>query len=332
MEFGVIDHVDQQDRPIHETFDSRLALIQRYDEAGFYAFHCTEHHFTPLGLAPSPNVFLAAAARITTRIRLAPLVLILPLYNPLRVAAEICMLDHLTHGRYELGLGRGVSPYEMAFYNFNHLETQSIYREAYEVLIAALTRDSVEYDGRYFRYFNVPMQLKPYQRPHPPLWFPTSSPGGAAWAARNRMSTVFLRPAAQSRVFVDAYRDAWEDEHGDSGLPMPRVGLTRHIYVADTDAQAIERGMFGFRGWYDAFNYLWQKYDPRPLKIDPELQRAAGAIIMGTPASVRAQIEEQIQASGVNYFVLRFAFGNLTHAESLRSLELFVNEVMPHFR
>src|SRR3982751_6663730 len=96
--FGVIDHLDRQNRPVHETYDSRLDLLQRYDRADFHAFHITEHHFTPLGLAPSPNIFLAAAATLTKNIKLVPLVLILPLYNPLRLASEICMLDHLSHG------------------------------------------------------------------------------------------------------------------------------------------------------------------------------------------------------------------------------------------
>src|SRR4051812_10328563 len=100
LEFGVIDHLDRQEGvPIDATYDSRLDLLRRYDEAGFTTFLITEHHYTPLGLAPSPLIFLAAGSRITKQIRLAPLVLILPLYHPLRVASEICMVDHLSKGR-----------------------------------------------------------------------------------------------------------------------------------------------------------------------------------------------------------------------------------------
>ena len=127
VEFGVIDHLDRQNVPVHETYDSRLRLMELYDRAGFSTFHITEHHFTPLGLAPSPLIFLSAAARITRNIRFAPLVLILPLYNPLRLASELCMLDHLTKGRLDIGAGRGISPYELAFHNINHLEAPAIY-------------------------------------------------------------------------------------------------------------------------------------------------------------------------------------------------------------
>ena len=158
--------------------------MELFDQAGFSTFHITEHHFTPLGLAPSPLIFLSAASRITKSIRLAPLVLILPLYNPLRLAAELCMLDHLSKGRLDIGVGRGISPYELAFYNINHLEAQSIYNEAYEVLMMALTRETVDFRGHYFKYFNVPIEMRPYQKPHPPLWYATGSEEGAAWAGK----------------------------------------------------------------------------------------------------------------------------------------------------
>src|SRR5208282_3855711 len=171
MEFGVVDHVDRQDRPIHETYDSRFKLLELYDKAGFSTFHVTEHHFTPLGLAPSPLIFYAAASRITQRIRFAPLVLIATLYNPLRLAAEICMLDHLTHGRIEIGTGRGVTPVELGFYNVSEREAPAIYGEAMEVLMAALTKNVVDFHGKYFNFTNVPIQMKPLQKPHPPLWY-----------------------------------------------------------------------------------------------------------------------------------------------------------------
>src|SRR5579872_3625276 len=128
MEFGAVDHIDRQDKPIWETYDSRLKLVEMYDKAGFSTFHLTEHHFTPLGLAPSPLIFLAAASRITEKIHFAPLVLITTLYNPLRLASEICMMDHLTKGRIEFGTGRGVSPYELRYFNVEPKEAPEIYR------------------------------------------------------------------------------------------------------------------------------------------------------------------------------------------------------------
>jgi alkanesulfonate monooxygenase SsuD/methylene tetrahydromethanopterin reductase-like flavin-dependent oxidoreductase (luciferase family) len=332
LEFGIVDHIDKQDRPIHETFDGRLKLIAAADRAGFYAFHVTEHHFTPLGLAPSPGIFLAAASRITERLRLATLVYVLPAYNPLRLASEISMLDHLCHGRFEFGCGRGVSPWELAFYGTNHLEAPAIFKEAYEVLIAALTKDVVNYQGKYFNFYDVPIELRPVQQPHPPEWIGTTSVRGAVDAARRGISVAFNQPAERVRPLVDAYKKTWEEMHGKSGRKMPKLGMTRHIYVGDTDRQAQERGMFGFLGWYQSFAHLWRKFDPRPAAPDEHLSRAGGNLIFGSPATVRAEVERQIRESGCNYMLTRFNYGNLPGEESLRSFDLFVSEVLPHFR
>lgn len=336
MEFGVIDHVDRQDRPIHETYDSRLRLLELYDKAGFTTYHITEHHFTPLGLAPSPLIFLAAASRLTQRIRFAPLVLIATLYNPLRLAAEICMLDHLTHGRFEIGTGRGVSPLELGFYNVTEAEAPAVYGEAVSVVMAALTQNVVDYHGKYFNFTNVPIEMKPLQQPHPPLWYATNSPESAARAARRNMNIVTLIAAAGARQVVDAYMQAWTAAHGTGcshpRAKLPKVGITRLLYVGENDRQAKQRGMFGYRGFYDKIAYLWRKFDVHHPALDEVSHASADTIITGTPATVRAAIEEQLEVSGANYFVPRFAYGDLTHDESVRSLELFTSEVMPHFR
>jgi len=336
MEFGVIDHVDRQERPIHETYDSRLRLLELYDKAGFSTYHLTEHHFTPLGLAPSPLIFMAAASRITQRIRFAPLVLIATLYNPLRLAAEICMLDHLTHGRFEIGTGRGVSPLELGFYNVTEAEAPALYSEVVEVVMAALTQDVVDYHGKYFNFTNVPIEMKPLQQPHPPLWYATNNAESAARAARKNMNVVSLLPAAGARKVVDAYMEAWSAAYGTGcshpRAQVPKVGITRLLYVGENNDHARERGMFGYRGFYDKVSYLWRKFDVKHQALDEISKAGPDTIITGTPATVRAAIEEQLAVSGANYFVPRFAYGDLTHDESIRSLELFTSAVMPHFR
>jgi len=332
VEFGVIDHVDRQDRPIQETYDSRLKLVELYDKAGFSTLHVTEHHFTPLGLAPSPLIFYAAASRITQRIRFAPLVLIATLYNPLRLAAEICMLDHLTHGRIEIGTGRGVSGVELGFYNVSEPEAPALYAETMQVLMAALTKDVLDFHGKYFNFTNVPMEMKPLQQPHPPLWYATNSPESAARAARQNMNLVTLLPSKEAGAVLSSYKDAWNAAYAASGKKMPRAGVTRHVYVGETDQQAKERGAFGAKGFYESLVYLWRKYNATHMTLEEVMRSSEATLFTGTPATVRAKIHADLEESGANYFVPRFAYGNLTHEESARSLELFVEEVMPHFQ
>src|SRR6202049_5283796 len=110
MEFGVFDHLDRTGPDLAGFYQDRLKIIEAYDRAGFYAYHIAEHHSTPLGMAPSPNVFLAAVAQRTRRLRFGPLVFVLPLYHPVRLMAGICMLDQMSGGRLELSFRRGAAP------------------------------------------------------------------------------------------------------------------------------------------------------------------------------------------------------------------------------
>src|SRR2546429_8993015 len=152
MEFGVFDHLDRGSAPLKEFYESRLKLIEAYDRAGFYAYHVAEHHSTPLGMAPSPTVFLAAVAQRTQRLRFGPLVYTLPLHHPLRLVEEICMLDQLSRGRFELGVGRGISPIETAYYGINPDHRQKMYLEALQILRQALTGGTLTIHGEFYHY------------------------------------------------------------------------------------------------------------------------------------------------------------------------------------
>ena len=113
MEFGIFDHLDRYGGPLADYYEDRLKIAEAYDRAGFYAYHLAEHHSTPLGMAPSPSVFLSAVAQRTSNLRFGPLVWAMPLHHPLRLIEEICMLDQLSRGRLEIGFGRGSVPIEL---------------------------------------------------------------------------------------------------------------------------------------------------------------------------------------------------------------------------
>src|ERR1700733_14895096 len=125
MKFGVFDHLDRDGQPLGDYYRARLEIIEAYDRLGFYAYHVAEHHSTPLGMAPSPSVFLSAVAQRTRRLRFGPMVYALPLYHPLRMIEEICMLDQLSGGRLDIGFGRGASPIELRFFGEDPEEAQS---------------------------------------------------------------------------------------------------------------------------------------------------------------------------------------------------------------
>ncbi|MGH7211937.1 MAG: LLM class flavin-dependent oxidoreductase, partial [Acetobacteraceae bacterium] len=171
MKFGVFDHMDRGGGDLAAFFEDRLCLVAAYDRAGFLGYHVAEHHATPLGLAPSPSVWLAAVAQRTQSLRFGPLVYTLPMYHPLRVVDEICMLDQMSRGRFMLGVGRGISPIELGYWGIDAEAAPSMYQEALEVVLAGLSTRELSFAGRYYRYEKVPIELEPFQRPHPPLWY-----------------------------------------------------------------------------------------------------------------------------------------------------------------
>ena len=332
VSFGVFDHLDSKDAPLQQIYEERLRLIEDYDRLGFYAYHLAEHQGTPLGLAPSPSVFLAAIAQRSKRLRFGPLVYVLPLYNPLRLATEICMLDHMSGGRLDVGIGRGISAFEVAFFGVSHLESADVFREAYQVLIAALTTEKLRHRGTFYKFLDVPMVLRPLQQPHPPLWYGPGSARSAEWAAREGMNIVSNAPCGPTRLVFDAFRRA--DEAGPRRGASAKAGIARHVYVAETDEEASRICKRAAAAWFASFSKLWRDNGAMPMRYPSDFEelRRQDAFICGSPATVATEIERQIDASGCNYFVTRFAYGDLTYDEAARSLALFAAEIMPKFR
>jgi alkanesulfonate monooxygenase SsuD/methylene tetrahydromethanopterin reductase-like flavin-dependent oxidoreductase (luciferase family) len=316
VEFGIFDHVDRTDGPIGALYEQRLRLVEAADAAGFRTYHVAEHHATPLGMAPSPSVYLAAVAQRTRRLRFGPLVYLLPLYAPLRLIEEICMLDQLSGGRFELGVGRGISPYELAHLGVDFLAAQEITDEALEVILRGLRGGPLTHHGRHFTYRGVPIELEPVQKPHPPLWQGVVRPDGAADAGRRGVNIVSTLGSTALKPLVERYFDACRPP---AGAPAPLAGMQRSVFVADTDAESL--------------THLWRQFNTVPLRFAETLDRAIenDTAVVGSPATVRAEVERHLAATGCNYFVGRFAYGNVPADAAARSLALFAREVMPHF-
>jgi alkanesulfonate monooxygenase SsuD/methylene tetrahydromethanopterin reductase-like flavin-dependent oxidoreductase (luciferase family) len=338
MTFGLFDWIDRGKTSVQQLYEDRLQLLEAADAAGFFCYHVAEHHGTPLGMAPSPALFLAAAAQRTRRIRLGPLVYLLPLYDPLRLIEEVCMLDHLSGGRLELGIGRGVSPYELGCFGVDAAGTRSIFNEALAILVAGMTHERLTFKGQHYQYHDVPMELRSLQQPYPPLWYPTHNPDSIGYAARHGYHFVGLGPAALLRQQIDMYRRTWEAHRHEPGrlnghVAQPKLGALRQVFVADTDEEALAAARSAHKDWYRSITKLW--HDHNDHSVDG-LFAWEGAVrhetlIFGSPARVREQVARLLEGSGCNYMICAFAWGTLTHEQTLRSLRLFAEEVMPAF-
>ncbi len=333
MEFGVFDHLDKNDLPLADYYEARLKMIEQYDRSGFYGYHLAEHHATPLGMAPSPSVFLSAVAQRTERLRFGPLVYLLPFYHPMRLLEEICMLDQMSRGRLEFGLGRGISPIEARYYGLEPKNAQAQFDEAFEVILRGLRDERLSFQGDYYHFNDVPMQMATVQQPHPPLWYGLHSPESAERAASRGFNMVSLDGIELARPTGERFRDVWNAAH--PGGPPPKIGLCRFIVVAETDDAAAALAKSAYDRWHQSFNYLFRMHAVMPAHgTRPGYQSAVddGRLVCGSPQTVTRTLSAQLDGTAYNYLIGQFVFGGLTLADTQASVRLFADHVMPALR
>jgi alkanesulfonate monooxygenase SsuD/methylene tetrahydromethanopterin reductase-like flavin-dependent oxidoreductase (luciferase family) len=374
LRFGVFDHIEPvPGLQLDQIYRERLTQIERLDDAGFYGYHLAEHHTPAIhSLAPSQNVFLGSVAQRTTRLRFGPCVYVLPLHHPLRLIEEVSMLDHLSGGRLDIGVGRG-GVMEAYFWGQEaDSETNyARYLETLAILRHGLSHDRLTYSGRFHSFDNLPMYLRPLQKPYPPLWYMRNP----VTAAMEGMHTILVGSLDGLAPAVTRYRSAWAEHQGTGALTAqgdePMIGLVVHMVVADTDAEALaaatpawekyrwnlaaprrleaekrgltqfmhsKDGSFGFVGERPAglptretrrdIEAELERFDQQKLRHHPN--RLGGVALAGAPDAVREYLDEYVE-TGANYFVCSFQWGDLSHAQAMRSIELFATEVMPRY-
>ena len=341
MKVGLFDHIEHGERPIAQLFDERLAFIQAADEAGFYCLHLAEHHQTPLNMVPVPGLFMGAVARLTKRIKMGPLVYLLPLYSPLRMIDEICMLDHLSHGRAEIGVGRGVSPFELKYNKVDPEKSREIFIDAYRCISEGLKSDQLTYKGPYYEYDNVPVALRPLQQPFPPFWYGSSGAEGSTWAGEEGLHFVTLGPNAFAKKNIDTFKEAFAKRGNRPAQPKPEfsggivLGVQRHIFVDETDDKAKAWAKPAMEKHLANLNWVRNRHGVSSQRMNSvrgasyEECVADGTVIVGSPKTVLAEIERHHAEIGFNYLLTYLFLGTMTAETAMRSLKLFVGEVMP---
>jgi alkanesulfonate monooxygenase SsuD/methylene tetrahydromethanopterin reductase-like flavin-dependent oxidoreductase (luciferase family) len=349
MKLGLFDHMQKNDKPERSYADmyaNHLEIIEFADQAGMDFYFVAEHHFD-MGFSecPSPGAFLGAASQRTKNIRLGPLVYVLPLWNPIRVAEEVALLDNLTQGRLECGFGAGVGPFSFSAYRIPWDEKRKMALEALRIIRGIWGGSSYSYEGEYFRCKDVELGIPLVQKPHPPLWMPTRSRESIEEAASTGISTVQWVPAGMKavRAAFDQYREVYQ--RTKPTVAKPHMGLMREIYVAASDKKAREEAR-------DHWVYFWQRrgggrtyggHDQGGVStlldggrkqelLDMDRSIADGSFICGSPDTAAKQIKEIATQAGADTFLGEFTFGALEHGQAMSSLKLFTDEVMPALR
>ncbi len=342
MKVGLFDHIGRGGKPLGRLFDERLEFYSVADEAGFWCMHLAEHHASPVNMAPSPNLFLAALARQTKTMRLGPLCYLLTLYSPLRMMEEISMLDHLSRGRLEVGVGRGVSPFELGYHNIDHDKSRDIFIDAWNCIRAGLASETLTYSGPHYTYRDVPIELHPAQTPWPAFWYGSSNTTGAAWAGEHGLHFTANGPTAFAKKNIAAYREALA-RRGGAEQPKAEfkggaaIGALRNIVLADTLADAMRIARPAAELHLAELNHLRTKHGRTGLVDRLNVPRAAtlegmiedGTYIVGTPETALQALRAQAEELGTNYILGYMMFGDMALTDALRSLLLFQTDVMP---
>lgn len=246
------------------------------------------------------------------------------------------MLDQMSNGRFLLGVGRGISTYELDYFGVNPADARGIYDEALDIILKGLQTKKLTWHGKHFNYDDVPIHLTPIQTPYPPLWVGMGTIDGAERAGAAGLNVMTNLPLDTAAKLMAHYREAYEKNHGGSGGQLPRMAVCRHTYIAETDAEAERVMREAYPAWYDHFIELWRLHGAGPVTAqyseDFDETRDRDLFVFGSPATVREQIERYLETSDTNYFVARFAFGSLTYEQSRSALDLFTEEVMPAFQ
>ena len=183
------------------AFERDLQLIEYTESLGFDEFWVGEHHSGGWETIPAPDIFLAAAAARTKRIRLGTAVINLPYHHPFHVAERMAFLDHLTYGRLMLGCGPGVLGPDMQLFDLDPRELRPMMNESVDIILKLYREDGLVYhEGDYWKIDGMEVQIKSYQQPHLPVYLTSSGSGNSVRVAAERglplISAVFTLPNA----------------------------------------------------------------------------------------------------------------------------------------
>ncbi|HZO76317.1 MAG TPA: LLM class flavin-dependent oxidoreductase [Ktedonobacteraceae bacterium] len=332
-----------------DYFAQTLRICERGDELGFDSVKTVEHYFHEYGgYSTNPSILLSAIAARTKRMRPITGAVIPAFNNPLKLAGELTMLDNISQGRLDVGFGRAFIPDEFEAFHVPMDESRARFEESIAVIKRLWTEDRVTFAGRFHQLRDVHSMPRPYQQPHPPIWIAAiSSEESFTWPARqgyNLMIVPYAGGLERTSTFVKAYRQAWRE----AGYPPgeERVQMSFHCYIAETRYEAIEsykRPMTTYlevfteavSGWKNTSSLSYPGYDKLVSSIASQTWKTNldnRTAFVGTPDDVVEHIHYLRSLFGEMEPSMQVTFGNVSEAEAMRTIELFAQHVMPHFK
>lgn len=351
MKFGVFFVTESPDGDYKRAYDEMLDQIEYAEHLGFDTVWLAEHHGSSYGSMPSPQVMAAAIAERTKYMRIGIAVSILPFDNPVRVAEDYAMVDIISNGRLDFGVGRGYQPREFSMLGLEKVQSDSrgLFEESLDIILGLWTEERFTYKGKHYQIEDAELHPKPIQKPHPPIYVAAISPetfGLVAEKGFNLLITPTLMDMPTLKDFaLDAKQQLIDGGRDPYSINFP---MNWQIHVARTEQEAKDRTRSAF-GWYfdkvmslvpqgakvpstyEAYGEMAQAYkDAGGFPIE-QLQEM-GVMILGTPEDAIERIEEVYNDIGQHHISCWFRIGGLEDSKVRDSMKLFAEEVMPKFR
>ncbi|MEU1037786.1 LLM class flavin-dependent oxidoreductase [Streptomyces sp. NPDC005551] len=351
MKFGVnfFPVIDPEVKSATAYYDETLRLVELAEALGFEHVQTVEHYFTGYGgYSPDPVTLLTAAAARTSRIRIATGAVVPAFTHPVKLAGKLAMLDHLSHGRLDVGFGRGFLPTEFEAFQVDMDESRARFQEGVEACRRLWTEEDLVFEGRFHRFGPVTLLPRPYQKPHPPIFIASATSSESCEAAGTAGHHLQIVPSVttpeQLSSMLKHYRAAWDEAGHDPAARRIQIKYT--CYLDDDSAEARRIAERYERSYIEhmagavaplarssSADYPgYEKFLEKARNYDFARSLEGNKVFAGNSAEVRDQISRVREEFGSDLTVsLQFSPGALSFARAARAMDIFAAEVMPAF-
>jgi alkanesulfonate monooxygenase SsuD/methylene tetrahydromethanopterin reductase-like flavin-dependent oxidoreductase (luciferase family) len=327
-------YFQDMDPPYDVYYRQILEQVELAEELGWECFMFNEHHFLGYGgPVANPAVLLSAAAARTARIRLGTCIAILPLRHPLHSAEDYAMVDAISGGRLEFGIGSGNTEMDYKVFGVTRENDRQRLREAVDVILKAWGNNRVSHKGEFWQFDELTLYPRPIQQPHPPIWVAGTSAEGLGWAGQQGyhiMTVGHPHPPEKVRPGVEAWKQGLLDHGIDPKERRCQFHVRTHVSESAERAREVATAAISR---YDAISRIGRRsLTVAPAEYDWNMMLATGRNNYGTPEQCIENIHNAMKHYYFDTLTTTFNFGGIPHAEILKSMRLFAREVMPTFR
>ena len=338
MDFGYFGLMGYRERgtPPQRVFREHIEQVRHADQLGYEIAWFAEHHFSNYCICPSPLVMAARCAGVTTRIKLAPAVIVAPLYEPARVLAEIGMVDCLSDGRLVLGLGSGYQPYEFERFGKDLADARPMLEEFLDMLDLAFTQETFSFDGTHYRLPSTHISARPVDG-IPDIWIAGDNESGHRLCARRgHVPMITGRWLGPDYLKTMRERVAASFEAEGRNTDCLPLGIQRFLCVTGSRAETLAyvdnarhqmRLASALRRRAEVMDGAMMTEVPMPNEIS--IEEMADNLLVGDCETIAERLIAEIRAARPSHIMFHFQVGNSSHAAAITSMERLMTDVRP---